>query len=117
MKKVILFALGIYLVLFAIFSGGTFDALIVLFIAGSIPGTTASIPADAMLLFWGVLAWLMLVRLAIIPLLKFGYDVHKPLIEQAKPLDATKASSPKTTPKRRYSAIGKNTTKPLSSAK
>ena len=116
MKKIILYALGIYLVLSAFFSGGILDAFVALFVAGAIPGTTMSVPADAMLLFWGVLAWLLLVRVFIIPLLKFGYDVHKPLIEQAKPCDAKKGAATKTTPKRRYSSVGKNT-KSLSSAK
>lgn len=117
MKKFIIYALGIYLVLSAFISGGVLDALMALFIAGAIPGTTASIPADAMLLFWGVIAWLALVRLAIIPLLKFGYDVHKPLIEQAKPISATKATNTVATPKRRYSTVSTKTTKPLNSAK
>lgn len=115
MKKILIYALGIYLVLSAIISGGVLDALVSLIIAGAIPGTSHSIPADMMLLFWGVSAWLVLVRIIIIPLIKFGYSAHKPLIDQAKPINPSSAKN-KTTPKRRYSTVQKNT-KTLKSAK
>lgn len=115
MKKKLIYALGIYLVLSAIISGGVLDALVSLVLAGAIPGTSYSIPADMMLLFWGVLAWLILVRIIILPFMRFGYAAHKPLIDQAKPINSATAKK-KTAPKRRYSAVQKSA-KTLKSAK
>lgn len=115
MKRVLLTILVVYLLLAALINGGVLDAFLSLILTGAIPGTNTSIPASAMLAFWTLLGSAFAARYIAIPIIRFTYSAHKPLIEQAAP-KKTVASRKSNTPRRRYAAIYKSS-KSLESAK
>lgn len=71
MKKKLIFAVLIILLVVIVKNSGLLDALIAFLLVGAIPGTSLSMPPSAMLALSGIALWALTIRFAALPIVTF----------------------------------------------